>query len=103
MKKAILSLAILFQVVVASANNKGGNQELTVYKQPSKETEILKVLSETDEVALVRPFNNRWSIVTVNKEVGYMSSFQLSQYNKQQRAAAIAKAKATKTKQNGRS
>ncbi|PSR57090.1 hypothetical protein AHMF7605_28220 [Adhaeribacter arboris] len=103
MKKALLSLAILFQVVAASANDKGGKQELTVYKQPSKETEILKVVSETDEVALVRPFNNKWSIVTVNKEVGYMSSYQLAQYNKQQRAAGIAKTKANRVKQNGRS
>lgn len=103
MKKAIFTLAIALQVFVAAAHKKSGDQELTVYKQPSKDTQVIKVISNTDEVALVRPFNNRWSIVTINKEVGYMSTFQLGQYNKKQKAAAIAKAKASKSKQNSRS
>jgi uncharacterized protein YhbP (UPF0306 family) len=103
MKKALFTLAIALQVFAASAHKKSDEQELTVYKQPSKDTQVVKVISENDEVALVRPFNNKWSIVTINKEVGYMSTFQFSQYNKQQRAAALAKAKANKTKQNGRS
>lgn len=103
MKKAIFTFAIVLQVFAASAHKKSGNQELTVYKQPSKDTQVVKVISGTDEVALVRSFNNRWSIVTVNNEVGYMSNFQLAQYNKQQRAAAIAKVKAGRAKQNGRS
>ncbi len=101
MKKVLFTLAIALQVFAASAHKKNGEQELTVYKQPSKDTQVIKVISESDEVALVRPFNNKWSIVTINKEVGYMSTFQLSQYNKQQRAAALAKAKANKVKQNG--
>ncbi|QNF31929.1 hypothetical protein HUW51_04015 [Adhaeribacter swui] len=103
MKKAIFTLAIALQVFVASAHKKTGDQELTVYKQPSKDTEVIKVVSDADEVALVRPFNNRWSIVTINKEVGYMSNFQLAQYNKQQRAAAVAKVKANRAKQSARS
>ena len=103
MKKAIFTLAIALQVFAASAHKKTGDQELTVYKQPSKDTQVIKVVSDTDEVALVRPFNNRWSIVTINKEVGYMSNFQLAQYNKQQRAAAVAKAKANRAKQSDRS
>lgn len=101
MKKAIFTLAIALQVFAASAHKKTGEQELTVYKQPSKDTQVVKVISENDEVALVRPFNNKWSIVTINKEVGYMSTFQLGQYNKLQRASAIAKAKASRAKQNG--
>ena len=103
MKKALFTLAIALQVFAAAAHKKTGEQELTVYKQPSKNTPVVKVISETDEVTLVRPFNNKWSIVTINKEVGYISRFQLAQYNKQQRAATIAKAKANRTKQNGRS
>ena len=103
MKKAIFTLAIALQVFAASAHKKSGEQELTVYKQPSKDTQVVKVISEADEVALVRPFNNKWSIVTINKEVGYMSTFQLAQYNKHQRAATLAKNKANRAKQNGRS
>ncbi|RDC66512.1 hypothetical protein [Adhaeribacter pallidiroseus] len=103
MKKALFTLAIALQVFAASAHKKTGEQELTVYKQPSKDTQVIKVISDSDEVALVRPFNNKWSIVTINKEVGYMSTFQLSQYNKQQRAAGLAKGKANRTKQNSRS
>lgn len=93
MKKELLSLAILLQVVVASAHKKSNNAKLTVYKQPSKEMPVVKVISESDRVVVVRSFNEKWSIVTVNNEVGYMRRFQLAQHRRQQRAAAIAKAK----------
>ena len=100
MKKLLFTLAILFQVVVASAHKKTNDPELTVYKQPSKESEVVKVITDSDSVATIRTFNNKWTIVTINKEVGYISSFQLAQHKKQQKAAAIAKAKALNTKQS---
>ncbi len=104
MKKLLLTLAILFQVVVfASAHKKSNNPELTVYQQPSKETRVIKVIAEGDSVVTVRPFNNKWTIVTINNEVGYIRNFQLAQHNRMQKAAAIARAKANGTKQNARS
>lgn len=103
MKKVLLGLAILFQVTVASAHKKSSNPELTVYKQPSKETPVVKVISLSDKVVVVRPFNQTWSIVTVNDEVGYIRNYQLAQHRKQLKAAAIAKAKANNNKQGSRS
>lgn len=88
-------------MVVASAHKKSGNRALTVYKQPSTETPVVKVIAESDAVDMVRPFNDKWAIVMVNNQIGYMRNFQLAQRKKQQRAAAIAKAKGIK--QNVRS
>lgn len=104
MKKVLLSLALVFQVVfVASAHQKSNNPEHTIYKQPSKETEVVKVLTKSDNVVVVRPFNDKWSIVTVNNQVGYIRNFQLAQHKRQLKAAAIARAKAAGNKPASRS
>jgi uncharacterized protein YgiM (DUF1202 family) len=84
MKKIIFTLALLAQTafgfatdnktVMASARYENSK----MYRQPGTSTEVLKALKNTDEIVVVRKFNNSWSIVTVNGQVGYMLTSELA-------------------------
>ena len=84
MKKIIFTIALLAQTDLGFATD---NQTVTasaryenskMYRQPGTSTEVLKALKSTDEIVVVRKFNNNWTIVTVNDQVGYMLTTELA-------------------------
>ena len=85
MKKLLFVLALSLQtafvfgadktVMLASARY----ENVKMYRQPGTSTEVLKALTRTDEVVIVRKYNNNWSIVTSNGQVGYMLTSELGQ------------------------
>jgi hypothetical protein len=84
MKKIILTLAFAaqtafgfatdHQAVTASARYENSK----MYRQPGTSTEVLKALKSSDEIVIVRRYNSHWTIVTVNGQVGYMLTAELS-------------------------
>ena len=85
MKKIILTFAIVAQTAFAFATD---NKAVTasaryenskMYRQPGTSTEVLKSLKSTDEIVVVRKFNQSWTIVTVNGQVGYVLTAELAQ------------------------
>jgi hypothetical protein len=84
MKKIILTLALAAQTAFGFAD---GHQVVTasaryenskMYRQPGTSTEVLKALKSTDEIVVVRRYNQSWTIVTVNGQVGYMLTSELA-------------------------
>ena len=83
MKKIIFSLAILFQSVFVFADGQATARahydNVKMYRQPGTSTEVVKALKSSDELVVVRKYNNYWSIVTVDGEVGYVLTSELVQ------------------------
>ena len=84
MKKIILTIAIVAQTAFAFATD---HQEVMasaryenskMYRQPGTSTEVLKALKSTDEIVVVRKYNHNWTIVTVNGQVGYVLTSELT-------------------------
>jgi uncharacterized protein YgiM (DUF1202 family) len=94
MKKIIFSLALLFQTAFAFADGqttaRAHYDNVKMYRQPGTSTEVVKALKSSDELVVVRKFNNYWSIVTVDGEVGYVLTSELSQ-PKVQKNTMVAK------------
>ncbi|WP_026462494.1 SH3 domain-containing protein [Adhaeribacter aquaticus] len=84
MKKVIFALALLVQTAFAFAGENTQaiahtkNDDVKLFKQPSTKTEVVKTLKSADDLVVVRKFNNHWTIVTVNGEVGYVRSVSLN-------------------------
>ena len=83
MKKLIFTLALLMQTVFLFAA--GPRQMATVsydnvkmYRQAGTSTEILKALKYTDELVVVRKHNALWTIVTLDDQVGYVLTSELT-------------------------
>lgn len=98
MKKLVLTLAILVQAVFVFADNKkdlqvvkAKSENVKVYRQAGTAAEIVKSLATTDTVSYVRKFNDNWSIVTINGEVGYVLTSEL--VSEEAAPAVTAKAK----------
>ncbi len=85
MKKIILTLALAAQAAFGFAtDNKAATataryENSKMYRQPGTSTEVLKSLKSTDEIVLVRRYNQSWTIVTVNGQVGYVLTAELAQ------------------------
>lgn len=86
MKKVIFAFALLLQTVFVFANDDKAAQtsrveseNVKMYRQPAANTEVVKTLGTSDEVVVVRKHNSKWSIVTVNGEVGYILTSKLVQ------------------------
>ena len=97
MKKIILTLAFAaqtafgfatdHQAVTASARYENSK----MYRQPGTSTEVLKALKSTDEIVVVRRYNQSWSIVTVNGQVGYVLTSELAKPAKPTTQQVMAK------------
>jgi hypothetical protein len=82
-------LTFLFALLLSSAFAFAGNNQSTtlarvnyentkMYRQAGTSTEILKSLKSTDELVVVRKHNALWTIVTVDGQVGYVLTSELS-------------------------
>jgi hypothetical protein len=96
MKKLLLISALFLQTAFAFAADTEAVVASTrydnskMYRQPGTSTEILKALTSNDEIVLVRKYNQSWTIVTVNGQVGYMLTSELAQA-KHQPAKTLAR------------
>ncbi|GEO02779.1 hypothetical protein AAE02nite_04430 [Adhaeribacter aerolatus] len=97
MKKIILTLALAAQTAFGFAD---GHQVVTasaryenskMYRQPGTSTEVLKALKSADEIVVVRRYNQSWTIVTVNGQVGYVLTAELAKPAKPATQQVIAK------------
>ena len=85
MKKSLFILALSLQTAFVFAADKtevlanARYENSKMYRQPGTSTEVLKALTSSDEIVVVRKFNNNWSIVTINGQVGYMLTSELAQ------------------------
>lgn len=83
MKKLIFTLALLIQTVFVFADApaviaRAATNEVKMYRQAGTSSELLQSLKIADEVVLVRKHNADWSIVTVNGQVGYVLTSELT-------------------------
>lgn len=91
MKKLIVFLAFLAQTALGFAaepqtTDRQADNRVTVttryenakmHRQPGTSTEILKSLHSNDEIQYVRQYNQSWSIVLVDGQVGYVLTSEL--------------------------
>ena len=84
MKKIIFTFALLINTVLVFA--KPGQQlaqatadNVKMYRQAGTSTQELMSLKSTDEVVVIRKHNANWTIVTINGQVGYVLSSELTQ------------------------
>jgi hypothetical protein len=101
MKKIIFTFALLVQTAFVFADGKGNARaqaivhvhydNVKMYRQPGTSTEIVKALRSTDELVVVRKHNNYWTIVTVDGEVGYVLTSELTQPKVQSNIAMARK------------
>jgi len=84
MKKLIFTLALLINTVLVFAKpdqqlTQAATDNVKMYRQAGTSTEQLKSLKSTDEIVVVRKHNTNWTIVTVNGQVGYVLTSELTQ------------------------
>jgi uncharacterized protein YgiM (DUF1202 family) len=83
MKKLIFTLALLMQTVFLFAVSPRqmatvSYDNVKMYRQAGTSTEILRALKSTDELVVLRKHNANWTIVTLNDEVGYVLTSELT-------------------------
>ncbi|MDB5263370.1 MAG: hypothetical protein JWQ14_2653 [Adhaeribacter sp.] len=78
MKKLIFTFALLVQTAFAFADNgiaivaQARQENVKMYQQPGTAATVLKSLSTQDKIEVVRKFNEHWTIVMVDEQVGYV-------------------------------
>lgn len=92
MKKLLLSLALLFQIAFVFAQQpvRVKNDNVKLYRQPNSKGEVMKVLTSTEDVILVRKFDAQWSIVQAGAETGYVHNSRLPKLKNQPAPVAAA-------------
>ncbi|PSR55733.1 hypothetical protein AHMF7605_20605 [Adhaeribacter arboris] len=61
------------------------NENAKVYKQPAYQAEVLQVLKLSDPIKMVRKFDDRWIIVKVNGQSGYVERWNITTKKSRQR------------------
>jgi len=84
MKKIIFTFALLINTVLVFANPgqqvaQVATDNVKMYRQAGTSTQELKSLKSTDELVIIRKHNANWTIVTVNGQVGYVLTSELTQ------------------------
>jgi hypothetical protein len=92
MKRSIFTLLFLVQTVFVFAGKetfaRASFENVKMYRQAGTSTDVVQALISTDEVVIVRRFNETWTIVTVNGALGYVLTSELAlQKNKKSLAA----------------
>ena len=92
MKKLLLSLALLFQVAFVFAQEpiRLKTDKVKLYRQPTNQSEVMKVLNTTEDVVLIRKFDTQWSIVQAGAETGYIHNSRLPKIKNQPASTAAA-------------
>jgi hypothetical protein len=92
MKKLLLSLALVCQVAFVFAQEpiRLKTDKVKLYRQPSNQAEVMKVLNSTEDVMLIRKFDTQWSIVQAGSETGYIHNSRLPKLKHQPASHAAA-------------
>jgi uncharacterized protein YgiM (DUF1202 family) len=95
MKKIIFTFALLVQTAFLFAAGpaqtaSASYENVKMYRQAGTSTEVLRALKSTDQLAVIRKHNANWTIVTVNGQVGYVLTSELT-LNKNVRNIAMNK------------
>jgi hypothetical protein len=92
MKKLLLSLALLVQVAFVFAQEpiRLKTDKVKLYRQPTNLSEVMKVLNTTEDVVVIRKFNQQWSIVQVGAETGYIHNSRIPRVNLQSAPASAS-------------
>ena len=93
MKKILLSFVLVAQAIVVFAQEpiKLKVDNVKLYRQPTNEAPVIKVINTTEDVMLVRKFNAQWSLVQAGAETGYVHNSRLAKIkNKPVSTAAAA-------------
>ncbi|PSR52169.1 hypothetical protein AHMF7605_00850 [Adhaeribacter arboris] len=61
------------------------NENAKVYKQPAYKAEVLQVVKLSDPIQMVRKFDDRWIIVKVNGQSGYIERWNITTKKSHQR------------------
>lgn len=85
MKKLIFAFALLIQTTfVFASNNKpevlanARYENVKMYLQPGTSTPVLKSLKSTEELVVVRKYNQYWTIVMLGDQAGFVLTSELS-------------------------
>ncbi len=79
MKKLLLSFFLIAQGVIVMAQEpiRVKTNNVKLYRQPSNQAEVMKIINNTEDVMLVRKFNDQWSIVQAGAETGYIHNSRI--------------------------
>jgi len=88
MKNLILTFAFIINSVIAFAIDgqttaRATADNVKMYRQAGTSSEIVKSLKSTDNVFIIRKHNPNWTLVTVNDQVGYVVTSELTAYKTQ--------------------
>jgi hypothetical protein len=82
MKKLLFIFALLIQTGFAFATDNKAvvarYENVKMYQQPGTSTTIVKALKSTDELTIVRKYNQFWTIVLVGDQAGYVLTSELA-------------------------
>jgi len=81
MKKLLFTLALLINTVLAFATNgqtiaRATADNVKMYRHGTS-SEIVKSLSNTDNLVVIRQHNANWTLVSLNDKVGYAVTSEL--------------------------
>ncbi|GEO05626.1 hypothetical protein AAE02nite_32900 [Adhaeribacter aerolatus] len=102
MKKLIFTLALIMQTALLFASNdkkivaQARQDNVKMYQQPGTCTHILKSLSTQDKIEIVRKYNENWTIVVVDGQVGYVLHSEIGKPAKNLEIKTLASAKTSR-------
>ncbi|QNF32881.1 hypothetical protein HUW51_09100 [Adhaeribacter swui] len=89
MKKLLITALIIIQTGWVLAQTYPTiyvrHQNAKLYQQPACRAEVISLLQLTDQVQLVRKFNERWLIVKVNGQPGYVERWNVTKKQSRQK------------------
>lgn len=95
----LLSGIILFQVATTFAQiptTRVNAEKVRMYRQPSLNMEVMRILTSDNEIKVVRKLSHEWSLVEIDNEAGYvLNTFLKAKKTKRGMAAKTAAAPAT--------
>ena len=83
MKKLLFTLALLINAALAFATEGQTTARATVdnvkmYRQAGTSSEIVRSLSSTDNLVVIRAHNANWTLVSFNNQAGYVVTSELT-------------------------
>lgn len=90
----LLSGIIFFQVATAFAQiptTRVNAEKVRMYRQPSLNMEVMRILTSDNEIKVVRKLSHEWSLVEIDNEAGYvLNTFLKAKKTKRGMAAKTA-------------
>jgi len=83
MKKLLFTLALIINAVFVFATNgkiivRATADNVKMYRQAGTSSPVVKSLKSADEIAVIRKHNANWTLVSLDGEVGYVVTSELT-------------------------